>query len=194
MVPMKGKDTPINTPPEEDIELFREAMRDVRRLPQDTITPTRKRTLRKVATPPAAHNEHEKRQQSEFFFSDSYYAHFSDQEKPTFLRDGTPPHWLKILKRGQLEPEWYLDLHGMTQQQAKSELAALLSHAHRHQAICVSVMHGIGKRILKQQLPHWLAQHPYVRAFHQAPRQWGGHAAILVLLDGEHITAHQFSS
>ncbi|MDX2125733.1 MAG: endonuclease SmrB, partial [Aeromonas hydrophila] len=28
-------------------------------------------------------------------------------------------------------------------------------------------------------------QHPNVQAFHQAPREWGGDSAILVLLDIE---------
>ncbi len=44
-------------------------------------------------------------------------------------------------------------------------------------------MHGHGKHILKQQTPLWLAQHPHVRAFHQAPKEYGGDAALLVLIE-----------
>ncbi|MFM5687989.1 endonuclease SmrB, partial [Aeromonas caviae] len=74
---------------------------------------------------------------------------------------------------------------GMNQQQAKQELAALLTLCQKENIHVASVMHGIGKHILKQRIPSWLAQHPNVRAFHQAPREWGGDSAILVLLDIE---------
>ncbi|MGL5628054.1 MAG: Smr/MutS family protein, partial [Plesiomonas shigelloides] len=40
-----------------------------------------------------------------------------------------------------------------------------------------------GRHVLKRQTPLWLAQHPQVRAFYQAPKEWGGDAALLVLLD-----------
>ena len=32
-------------------------------------------------------------------------------------------------------------------------------------------------------LTRWLVQHPKVRALHQAPKEWGGEAAILILID-----------
>ncbi|MGK3295951.1 Smr/MutS family protein, partial [Escherichia coli] len=38
---------------------------------------------------------------------------------------------------------------------------------------------------LKQQTPLWLAQHPHVMAFHQAPKEYGGDAALLVLIEVE---------
>ncbi|MBJ7019560.1 Smr/MutS family protein, partial [Vibrio cholerae] len=47
---------------------------------------------------------------------------------------------------------------------------------------CACVQHGIGKHILKQNVPLWLAQHPEVLAFHQAPLEFGGDGALLVLL------------
>lgn len=50
---------------------------------------------------------------------------------------------------------------------------------------CACVMHGHGKHILKQQTPLWLAQHPHVMAFHQAPKEYGGDAALLVLIEVE---------
>jgi DNA-nicking Smr family endonuclease len=61
----------------------------------------------------------------------------------------------------------------MNQHQAKQELAALLTLCRKENIHVASVMHGIGKHILKQRIPSWLAQHPAVRAFHQAPREWG---------------------
>ena len=44
-------------------------------------------------------------------------------------------------------------------------------------------MYGHVKNILKKQTPMWLAQHPHVICFHQAPKEFGGNAALLVLFD-----------
>ena len=68
-------------------------------------------------------------------------------------------------------------------QTKKLEIAALLHAAHKKHANCVSIMHGIGKHILKKSVPNWLIQHPNVLGFHQAPKEWGGKSALLVLLD-----------
>ncbi len=79
----------------------------------------------------------------------------------------------------------FLDLHGLTQLQAKQELGALIAACRREHVFCACVMHGHGKHILKQQTPLWLAQHPHVMAFHQAPKEYGGDAALLVLIEVE---------
>ena len=71
------------------------------------------------------------------------------------------------------------------QQQAKQELGALIAACRREHVFCACVMHGHGKHILKQQTPLWLAQHPHVMAFHQAPKEYGGDAALLVLIEVE---------
>lgn len=79
--------------------------------------------------------------------------------------------------------ELFLDLHGLTQLQAKQEIGALIAAARRENTYCVCIMHGHGKHVLKQQTPLWLAQHPDVIAFHQAPKEWGGTAALLLLIE-----------
>ena len=33
--------------------------------------------------------------------------------------------------------------------------------------------------------PLWLAQHPHIMAFHQAPKEYGGDAALLILIEVE---------
>ncbi|SQI96253.1 peptidase S10 [Klebsiella oxytoca] len=58
---------------------------------------------------------------------------------------------LKKLRRGDYSPELFLDLHGLTQQQAKQELGALIAACRREHVFCACVMHGHGKHILKQQ-------------------------------------------
>ncbi|BDM63868.1 UPF0115 protein [Shewanella sp. NFH-SH190041] len=124
--------------------------------------------------------------------SDSY---FSDTYQPLLPSDG-PMRWLradinslelKRLRRGDYVPDLLLDLHGYRQSEAKLEIAALLHACIKQHSQCCCIMHGYGTGILKQQVPMWLAQHPQVKAFHQASREWGSDAALLVLVDiGEH--------
>ena len=73
-------------------------------------------------------------------------------------------------------------MHGMTQNEAKRELGAMIAYCIKNEISCSCVQHGIGKHILKQKAPLWLAQHPDVMAFHQAPLEFGGDGALLVLL------------
>ena len=87
------------------------------------------------------------------------------------------------MRRGDFSPEIILDLHGLTQQEAKNELAALINCCKKEGLYCCSVVHGVGKHILKRQVPLWLAQHPDILAFHQAPLEFGGQGALLVLVE-----------
>ncbi|WP_423213387.1 endonuclease SmrB [Shewanella maritima] len=125
---------------------------------------------------------------SQKVYADSY---FSDQYQPLLPSEG-PMKWinedvdkleLKRLRRGDYVPDLLLDLHGMRQAEAKLEIVALIQATMKQQSQCCCIMHGHGTGILKQQVPMWLAQHPSVKAFHQAPKEWGGDAALLVLLD-----------
>ncbi|MCS3455919.1 DNA-nicking Smr family endonuclease [Aeromonas sp. BIGb0405] len=172
------KKTPSLT--SDESQLFRDAIKGTRKIKQDTL----RAELRPVK------QKREMRESREMlgvghFFSDEYQPHL-DEEGPTrYVREDVSKFELKKLKRGLYPPEIYLDLHGMNQNQAKQELAALLSLCQKENIHVASVMHGIGKHILKQRIPNWLAQHPHVQAFHQAPREWGGDSAILVLLDIE---------
>ena len=172
------KKTP--SPTIEESQLFREAAKGTRKIKQDTIRASfnpvkQKRELR----------ESREKLGVDHFFSDEYQPHLDEDGPTRYVREDVSTFELKKLKRGSYPPEIYLDLHGMTQNQAKQELAALLTLCRRENIHVASVMHGIGKHILKKRIPSWLAQHPNVQAFHQAPREWGGDSAILVLLDIE---------
>ena len=81
-----------------------------------------------------------------------------------------------------IRPAVVLDLHGLTQQQAKTELAGLLAYCEQQHFNCACVVHGKGLGILAKRVPNWLVQHPNVRAFHTAPTHWGRDGALLVLL------------
>ncbi|AEY01924.1 Smr/MutS family protein [Oceanimonas sp. GK1] len=163
--------------PEDDNTLFMEAMKGVRKLKQDTISP------RRAPVKVKAIRATERKDRAEAHPFSDLYEPWLDQEGPTrFRADEASAFELKRLRRGDHVPELFLDLHGLTQEEAKQELSALLLAARRNNVHCVSIMHGHGKHILKQRLPMWLAQHPQVLAFHQATREWGGNAALLVLL------------
>src|SRR5699024_3634178 len=117
-----------------------------------------------------------------FYFSDEYRPLLHD-DPVRYLRADGVSHGLKKLRGGFYLPEIFLDLHGVTQQQAKQELAALIA-ACRHEHIhCAAILSGHGKHILKKQVPMWLAQHPSVLCFHQAPKEFGGSAGLLVLFE-----------
>ncbi len=121
------------------------------------------------------------------YFSDNYHPILPVEGPMRWLNEGVEKIELKRLRRGDYQPDLLLDLHGIRQAEAKLELAALLQACVKQHILCCCVMHGYGSGILKQQLPMWLAQHPKVKAFHQAPKEWGADAALLILIDiGEH--------
>lgn len=161
----------------DDFALFREQVKVDRRIRSETVqAPRPQRVIKRTGS-----NTPERQQQAEFFFSDTFRAHFP--EGPVrYCAEGESSHLLKQLRRGDYPPELFLDLHGMTQAEAKREIAALLHACTKQNVDCCSIMSGHGKGILKENLPHWLVQHPAVRAFHQAPAAHGGNAALLILL------------
>ena len=171
---MSNKDDSFN----DDFSLFHNEVKGIKKLHQDTIIqkPNRnvkqkeiKRTFREA-------------KDNEFFFSDEFIPHLEEDGPTRYARDDVSKYEVKRLRRGVYVPDVYLDMHGMTQQEAKAELAAMIAHCVRENVHCACVMHGIGKHILKQKVPIWLAQHPDVMAYHQAPLEFGGDGALLVLL------------
>ncbi|EKY3199479.1 endonuclease SmrB [Cronobacter turicensis] len=167
---------------EEEKSLFRALMSGTRELKQDTIvhSPARKK-LREV--PPKRLLQEQV--DASHYFSDEFQPLLNSDGPMRYVRPGVDHFELKKLRRGDYSPELFLDLHGLTQMQAKQELGALIAACRREHVFCACVMHGHGKHILKQQTPLWLAQHPHVMAFHQAPKEYGGDAALLVLIEVE---------
>lgn len=171
-----------NKPPlsKDELQLFKESLTGVRKLRQDTIIPPRLKTKTQQITPQRLLQE---QIDASFYFSDEFQPQLSDEGPTRYVRPDYSHYELKKLRRGDYAPELFLDLHGLTQLQAKQELGAMIAACKREHVNCACVMHGHGKHILKQQTPLWLAQHPDVLAFHQAPKEWGGNAALLVLIE-----------
>ena len=169
---------------EEETFSFTDAMQGVTPLSQDKIEPDKQVELfKKSQQVKGKHLKHSKQLAASFDFSDMYQAALPQEGPMRFCQEGESTHILKQLRRGDYSPEMTLDLHGLTREMAKAELAALIHTARKELIDCVCVMHGFGQGILKAALPHYLVQHPHVRAFHQAPLEYGGQAALLVLVD-----------
>ncbi|MFC3093182.1 endonuclease SmrB [Alteromonas sediminis] len=168
---------------EDDADVFRQHVMGVTPLEQD------KHTFKANAKKSAQAKLRQKNAQGDrqaaasFAFSDVYQAHFDETGPLRYCRDDVPTYVLKQLRRGEYAPQWVLDCHGMTREQMKQELLAMLHAANKAHIACVNILHGIGGGVLKHALPNYLVQHPAVRAFHQAPLEYGGHGALLVLLE-----------
>ena len=95
------------------------------------------------------------------------------------------------LRRGQIDIEGRIDLHGMTQEEAHANLSGFLKSSARagHRCVLVITGKGIGKGmgggILRAQLPHWLNTadlRPLILAFAPARARDGGGGAFYVYL------------
>ncbi|MBT0724094.1 endonuclease SmrB [Rosenbergiella sp. S61] len=168
----------------EDLDLFRTLMGDTRRIKQDTVLHPLVKKIERALPQKRLISE---QVDNSHYFSDEYQPLLAVEGAVRYTRADVNPYEVKKLRRGDYTPEICLDLHGLTQQQAKKELGAMIAACRRERLFCASVMHGHGKHILKQQIPLWLAQHPYVMAFHQAPKMFGGNAAILMLIEVDEL-------
>lgn len=92
----------------------------------------------------------------------------------------------KRVRRGKLEIDGSLDLHGHTQETGRTALMRFLQTSHRRGDRTLIVITGAGRAgqgVLKQRLPEWLAElKPIVAGFAQAHRQHGGAGAFYVFL------------
>lgn len=165
---------------QDEFELFRAETKGIKPIKQDTFVAPRQKSGQKKSNL----RDIREKEDTLFYFSDEYEPLLNENDGIVkYLCEGEDSHLLKQLRRGDFSPELFLDLHGLTREQAKMELAALLLACENERVNCASIMTGYGTFTLKKQIPRWLVQHPKVRALHQAPREWGGEAAILILVD-----------
>ena len=95
---------------------------------------------------------------------------------------------LRELRRGEIEPDSEIDLHGMTRAEAHRALTETLRDAIAQQQRCVLVVHGRGARsaagpVLRDALPEWLAEAPHgasILAFAAGEPQRGGATYVLL--------------
>ena len=158
--------------------MFRQALEGVTPLaPSNRITPKPKPRKFAASAPPSSP------------IPDNLSDHGAGDIAITeFLRNGLNRMTLRKLRHGEWPIQDELDLHGLTNDEARKLLAGFLHSAAQGGLRCVNVIHGKGWRsegrdgILKVNSRHWLTQHPQVLAFCEAPANAGGGGAVRVLL------------
>ena len=117
--------------------------------------------------------------------------HFPDPDDPsTGFADGIAAAQRRQLARGRIRPERRIDLHGLTEAEARRACLDELREAIDAGERCVIVVHGRGRRsakgaVLRPALPGWLADPALegrVLAFTPAQPDDGGSGASYVLL------------
>lgn len=160
---------------------FREAMEGVERMKDKRADPYRRKRR------PVPHD---------LPVGDEKEDEFGDLaiETPDFLefrRPGIQNRLFHDLRRGVIETEGSLDLHGLRVREARPALARFLNHSLATGRRCVRIIHGKGRGagqppVLKQKTNQWLRQKDEVLAFVTAPRWDGGTGAVYVLLSGKY--------
>lgn len=170
---------------DDDLQAFREAMRDVR--PIQAVE--RAQDRRRPRPVPRFSREDEARVLTESLTNDPYASELETGEELLFLREGANPRVLRRLRRGEFHAEAEADLHGLNERQAGEAIRAFLAEARRERWQCVRIIHGKGLRsgplgpVLKSKTASVLRRRDDVLAFASAPAVDGGTGAVLVLLN-----------
>lgn len=172
----------------DDIALFRDSVRDVRRLRQQRNPPHRVR-LRPI---PRITRADEDRVLEDMLTLDYDGAELETGEELLFARPGLQHGLLRKLRRGQFSIGRELDLHGMTASEAHVALVGFLAACQAAGVRCVRIIHGKGlsspgrKPVLKTRLNTWLQRSDDVLAFCSARPPDGGTGAVYALLKKRH--------
>ncbi|HEY8538324.1 MAG TPA: Smr/MutS family protein [Steroidobacteraceae bacterium] len=169
---------------DEDGDLFRRAMRDVKRLNVPE---------RVVDTPKPPPEARFRRADEEAVLQESlmvpeHAALLGTGEEVGFRRPHVSETVLLKLRRGQYALDAEIDLHGLTAAQAKHALREFIVESVARRWRCVRVVHGKGRRsgprgpVLKPTVVHWLQRSNDVLAFGSARAVDGGSGALYVLL------------
>ncbi|MFP4606518.1 MAG: Smr/MutS family protein [Thiohalospira sp.] len=167
---------------EEERALFREAVSDVTPLeseppPETTAPPPPRRRPE-----PAGNRDPEP---AETALTDGPGLPVAGDEVLSWRRGGIQHKVMRRLANGHLPVTAELDLHGLTREAARTELARFIAAARGPRQCCVRIIHGKGGAegsVLKGLVDGWLRQCPEVLAFASAPTDAGGTGALLVLL------------
>lgn len=171
----------------EDLALFREAVKDVRRHSLEVRFVAKREKPVKI-------------RKSLSFQSDTQIPQYRDpieqcSVRPTdilqFNRASIQKGVLKKLRRGALTISDEIDLHHYTVDQARSLLAEFLRVCRAGPQTCVRIVHGKGfgsphqRPRLKGMVNFWLKQDARVLAFYSALEKDGGTGAVYVYLKSQ---------
>lgn len=169
---------------DDERELFRSQVRDARRLRHDKVM---------LHPPPPSPEPRQTRLDEAAVIETLRHAPLDLLEHRTgddvvYGRAGIDGTTLRRLRRGQFSIEAHLDLHGLSERQATTELLEFISQSQRRGHRCVRIVHGKGNRspggepVLRRMVHRRLRRHGEVLAFCTAPPRDGGTGAVYVLL------------
>ena len=169
---------------EEDGDLFRNAIGDVRPMHNDKHP-----DIRPLPPPRPVHSTHSLQKLMEDSLNDpSDDPDLQPGDILSYARPGTSRQIIRRLRRGQYRIDAELDLHGLGLHEARRILLAFVREQQRQRLGCVRIIHGKGWRsgnqgpVLKPGVNHWLRQLDEVLAFASARPADGGTGALYVLI------------
>ena len=121
-------------------------------------------------------------------------GHFDIADTDEYIEaaiNGLDRRIVKKLRRGEYSVQGHLDLHGMTRDEARAEVAAFIDRSYKSGKKCVLIVHGRGLGsenhipVLKEKLRAWLTRGAIgkkVLAYTSARPFDGGTGAVYVLL------------
>jgi DNA-nicking Smr family endonuclease len=169
---------------EEDSALFRETVGKIKPLTQDSVVMNKT----KPSASPSISEEDDRPAMQTLLDSEFDQNLLERGDELLFSRPGIQKQTLRKLRRGQINIEDELDLHGLTVEMARSALYDFLADCHSHSQRCVRIIHGKGigsenkQPIIKNKVNNWLRQRDDVLAFCSAQQADGGTGAIYCLL------------
>lgn len=167
-----------------DDELFREAVRGVRKLRDAGARPARPKPAAKARFTRA--DEQDVLKESLQRSAESVWLETG--EELSFRRNDIPDSVLRRLRRGEYAVEAEIDLHGLNAAETRGALRDFIGDALDRGFTCVRIIHGKGRRsgprgpVLKNVVNLWLRQSGPVAAFGSARGVDGGSGAVYVLL------------
>jgi DNA-nicking Smr family endonuclease len=170
--------------PVDEINLFREAVRDVRIKPATRIVSNK----RKPAAIARFTRADQKAVLRESLLPVTDPATLETGDELSFRRNQVAPHILRKLRSGGFAVAAEVDLHGLNAVEARAALREFIVNALAREFSCVRVIHGKGRRsgprgpVLKNVVNLWLQHCDAVLAFGSARAHDGGHGAVYVLL------------
>jgi len=170
---------------EEDLQLFRDAVGEVRSVADDRVPDANPRSK-----PPIARSAiRDDRSVMASLLDELSDADFLETgEHLAYAQPGVQKSVLKKLRSGRYAIQSEIDLHGLRVAEAKLELASFLVEAQARRHLCVRIIHGKGLSNsdspprLKPAVNQWLQRNRQVLAFCSARIQDGGTGAVYVLL------------
>jgi DNA-nicking Smr family endonuclease len=181
-----GASADVDADADTDAKVFRAAVRDVTPLAQTSVTAgnTKPKRAARPRREPLCAAENLDEAMPLIGAPDGV----TGDEALSFQRAGLRTQVMRRLRRGLYPIEDELDLHGLSQTEARDRLVDFIARSRNGGCRCVRVIHGKGYRsgargpVLKTAVNLWLRRHMDVMAFVSARAIDGGAGAMYVLL------------